>query len=210
MKKRNLTLLIVWIALMGISLALTFRTYILQEDFKVLAITACDPEKETCFVYHCDSENPDNAVDMCAQVEDKTTLYYTYILKKKSLTPSCDAREENCEPLTCETGEEGCGKVICSDQSLQDEFVPEGAECRIFVPVPAPEPVVETPVEEPVIQPAPIEPMPIDVEPQPGIILDDPTPLPAPAPGNSSPVVLPGSGTSSGSEPYDPSTDTSL
>jgi hypothetical protein len=181
-----------------------FWVYVVRENFQILAITSCDSTKETCFVVSCDSLDTENRGYICGQSYTETTQSFTYILKKKKAVPSCDARNQECVPLTCENGEVGCKRIVCSQESLTQVYVPSGVECSIYVP-PAPEPVAapEPKVEAPVL----VEPEPIMVDPQPGIILDD-EPVPAVAPDKKTQVISPTIPTTS--EPYDPSTDTSL
>jgi hypothetical protein len=203
MKKKNLILLLVWLISILIAVISCFWVYVVRENFQVLAITSCDSTKETCFIVSCESLDTENRGYICGQSDTEKNQSFTYIMKKKSAIPTCDARTEECASLTCESGEDGCERMVCSQESLAHAHVPSGVECSIYVP-PAPEPVV---VPEPKIEaPAVVEPEPLLVEPQPGIILDEPQPTTTPSPQPA--VVLPNTPVTS--EPYDPSTDTSL
>ena len=161
MQKQSFILWFGWIFLALVALVSSYWVFVVREDFQVLATTTCDPTKETCFVYKCDADNSNNANELCAETESQSPLYYTYIYKKKSQIAECDANKEECAPLVCEKGEEGCERVVCSDETLWSDFVTEGAECSIYV-APVPEvkevPVEEAPEPEPVTDEAPVFP----------------------------------------------------
>ncbi|MCW1888637.1 MAG: hypothetical protein KIH67_003740 [Candidatus Moranbacteria bacterium] len=207
MQKRGIILWFGWVALALVALVSSYWVFIVKENFSVLATTTCDPTKETCFVYKCDSENPANASELCALSEDHSLLYYTYIFKKKSQIPSCDRQEENCAPWVCEKSESGCEKVVCSDETLHSDFVAEGAECSIYVP-PAPaveeEPIENAPESDPIVDSQPV--FPSDLAPS----TEENMPVAPSEPSSVPSVGTPTETVPVSPIPYDPSTDTSL
>jgi hypothetical protein len=207
MQKQSLILWFGWVFLALVALVSSYWVFIVREDFQVLTTTSCDVGKETCFVYRCDSSNTDNATDLCLGAEDKAPLYYTYIFKKKSQLRACEGSGVECTSLVCEPGEEDCERIVCSDETLKNDFVVRGVECSVYIP-PAPE-VKEVPVEE----------VPKSVEAEAPVFPSDLAPsteenMPA-APVESSPSLVPSGSIETEPAPvspipYDPSTDTSL
>ena len=207
MQKQGFILWFGWIFLALVALGSSYWVFIVREDFQVLATTSCDPNKETCFVYRCDSSNTDNATDLCDGAEDKAPLYYTYIFKKKSQLAECDADTKECTSLVCEKGEEGCERIVCSSESLENGFVATGAECSIYVaPVPEVKEVPEEVAPEPVPDESPVFPSdlaPSTEENVPFVPSETPEASVPGAPIETQPAPV-------SPVPYDPSTDTSL
>lgn len=173
MKTRNLILALIGFIIASVSIALCFKVYVLDKNFQILTITSCDETSETCFAFVCDSTSEEYPSEMCRETADNDTLFYTYIFKKKSMTPDCDATKGVCEPLVCAPNEEGCERVVCSEETLAREFVPEGAECSIYIPPAAPAQVEEE-KPEPAPQPEPMS----DTDPYEGESVPTGEPLP--------------------------------
>ena len=200
MKKRDLSLLILWLILVVIAIAFCFKVYVMDKNYQFLTFTSCDETSETCFAIVCDSKSKEYPVELCRNTEDGETLYYTYIFKKKSHTVDCDATETDCPAYKCMPNEDGCEQVVCSDEILSREFVPVSAECSIFVPAPkVEEPIVEEPkpTEPEAITPTEMAPSSEDASTLSPVV----TPPQTPSKPTSMPAMPP---------TYDPSTDTSL
>ncbi|MSR87758.1 MAG: hypothetical protein EXS69_01145 [Candidatus Zambryskibacteria bacterium] len=92
-----------------ISAATAFFGYnklFVERDFIVNNITKCNPQLERCFTWCEGGECEKN--------------YYKKIIKNARNIPVCNGALEQCEPLFCIVGEEGCEITSCSEGVLED------------------------------------------------------------------------------------------
>ena len=83
-----------------------YKNFIVDRNFVINSTTECDPYAESCFVWCEDG--------VCE--ED----YYKKIAKKAVTIPVCNPAEEECEPLSCGLGEEGCAITLCSAETVEE------------------------------------------------------------------------------------------
>lgn len=96
-----------------------YDAYITRHDFIVYDHVECDPEVESCFAYICeegDEECDSEPFKKIIKSAENITLCPNYI-------------EGECAPLSCESEEEGCEEILCSDESVE-----EGEECTVAEP----------------------------------------------------------------------------
>lgn len=132
MDKKSKIFFLVFLLLIIGSVALTYWRIMVKRDYIISAQTSCDPALESCFVYECDPEDPEDPE--CATLpEEERISYYKLIDKNAKNIPLCDAEAESdsaeagkCpKELTCEEGEEECETILCDDSN-----VPEGESCN--------------------------------------------------------------------------------
>lgn len=120
-------------AIIVVSLASAYYTFVVKHDYLVKYTTHCDPTVEKCFVEVCDLE-----VTECTGNEEEDTKYYTTICRKAYNVPDC---ERGSDPLcekrweTCAPGEKGCAIKTCEEAQKEDASV----ECSEIQPKEAPE-----------------------------------------------------------------------
>lgn len=81
----------------------------------------CNPYKERCFIWECDSEAVKGDEDYCTGDPKKDTLYYKMEQRMSNKIPYCDPAEPDCQPFRCEKNEKNCGIVYCEDGN-EDEI----------------------------------------------------------------------------------------
>lgn len=102
-----------------------YKVFVVDRDFVIYNNIACDPYTEACFVYVCEEGD-----------EECDDTPFKKIEKNAQFADLCDiASGEECSGLICESNEEGCMIVTCSEEALED-----GEQCvKYEMPV-----VVET------------------------------------------------------------------
>lgn len=183
MTVKDISLIVLWFVIFGVSTAVSYKVYVLDRDYAFVTLIPCDPETETCFVASCDPESETYLEDICLTIEEgQTERYFSYIKKKMKNVEACDTRDGECAPLVCEENEEGCAVITCTERTLVDYGDGSmGCTPEVIVPV-APDQTVEliemskeeAPAEEviPVTQPA--------VEGDAGVLTPDEPAQPAP------------------------------
>ncbi len=118
LSKRNIALLTLFALVVVISVGLSFLRFYVFRDYPIQSQIDCDPTTEVCYVYHCDA-----TVEECTGDPVADTSYYKMIERNAKYIPLCNPANEECVPLECPDGEEGCLMTLC-DASAED-----GSEC---------------------------------------------------------------------------------
>jgi hypothetical protein len=174
MSIKDITLILLWLLIVTVSTAVTYKVYVVDKDYKILSVTSCDPAEASCFV------------------SEKEAKYFQYIEKSAKYIEECDARKQECKPLRCSEKEQGCQLITCDTDTLRDYARP-GVACSdkaMIIQKPVEQPVeVKTETAAPQVEeltPAPVEVQraPIDSNQEEAIpVAPEPTPAPvAPAP----------------------------
>lgn len=110
MDRKSKILLWIIIIILVISVGVAFYKYVIKKDYTITTHLNCDPNTESCFYVPC--ENSDCSTE---------TEYYKLINKKAFNIDLCTDTSQNCEPLVCKNGEEGCEIISCTSDNVSGE-----------------------------------------------------------------------------------------
>jgi hypothetical protein len=114
---------VVAIILVGTT-AYTYWHFVIARDFILVNYTDCDPTIERCFVWECDPESLDPE-EQCTGDPEEDIWYYKIQRRIAANVPECDIEDDDCEPFSCMTEEEGCEETVCTEEAAEEE----GAYC---------------------------------------------------------------------------------
>lgn len=157
MTVKDQILAVVLLGVVLLSIGACYKAYVMDRDYQVLTLTACDPEQQSCFALLCDEESENYNEDLCRQTESGEKRYFSFIRKKAQSIESCDARHEQCSELQCAKNEPGCEMITCDDQALA-QYGDESIGCTPEVIMPVETVPKEENVE--VVEPAPVVEIP--------------------------------------------------
>jgi hypothetical protein len=105
-------LLTVFFGFIILSVSASYFRFVILKDYVILAEVDCDPVFESCFVWVCESEFDND--EEC--IED--TSYYKMAFRNARNITDCNFRED-CSPFSCSVfGEEGCGEILCTEETV--------------------------------------------------------------------------------------------
>lgn len=118
--KKEKILIVIFFAILATVLVITYIKYFVLKDYYIQAEVDCDPRTEACFIYECDPKDDEE----CPENPDERISYYARVMKKANQIPLCDPNDENCDALSCKSGED-CSIILCDDDTKE-----EGEECN--------------------------------------------------------------------------------
>ncbi len=116
---KNSIFYLVLIALIILSITVTFYKIVMLKDYQITAQVSCDPKTEKCFINQC---NP-STDDTCSENPAEQTTYYKNISKKAASIYLCENTIEKigCDKeLSCLSGEQSCFYSYCDPNNLVD------------------------------------------------------------------------------------------
>jgi hypothetical protein len=127
MDKKSKILIAVFIALIVVSVGITYWRIMIKKDYIIEGQTDCDPYAEKCFVWECD---PNSSVEgeKCTGDPETDAWYFQVARRSAANIPLCDPdTDENCDPWTCAEGEKDCSVEFCTEENREAQYA---AECN--------------------------------------------------------------------------------
>lgn len=90
---------------------LSVYNYLIRKDFILYIKAPCNPSVSSCFVHDCEDG------DVRCDTASGGIVYYKIVLKKERNIIPCSS--EDCTELKCESGEDSCEEIFCSEEALQ-------------------------------------------------------------------------------------------
>lgn len=132
MDKKSKILLAVFVALIFISVGVTYWRMMIARDYIVEAQVDCDPYAEECFVWECDPQSSEEG-EACTGEAEEDVWYFKVARRNAGNVPFCDPEEdEDCLPFLCAEGEKDCEEEFCTEENMENYYATSCIDPVIF------------------------------------------------------------------------------
>ncbi|MCK9379351.1 MAG: hypothetical protein M0P97_04385 [Candidatus Moranbacteria bacterium] len=120
MDKKSKILIAVFVALIFISVGVTYWRIVIKKDYVIESQVDCDPYSEECFVWKCDSQSSVEG-EACTGEPDEDIWYFKIVRRNAGNVPFCDPEnDEDCLPFLCAEGEKDCEEEFCTEENMEN------------------------------------------------------------------------------------------